>query len=86
MVKQFIKKNNGKFIRLDLKEIMMTEIPKIVIALELSAMAHNTSLDKMKESQVHFLVALKMENYISSKYDLDKESAVKALESIEKTL
>ena len=86
MVKQFIKKNNGKYIRLDLDQIITKQIPKILIELEISAMAHNTSLDKMKESQVHFLVALKMKNYISSKYDLDKESAVKALKSIEKTL
>jgi len=86
MVKQFIKKNNGKYIRLDLKKIMMTQIPKIVIELELSAMSHNTSLDKMKESQVQFLVAIKMVNYMKSTYDLDKESTIKALEAIEKTL
>ena len=79
MVKQFIKKNNGKFIRLDLDQIMMKQIPKRVIELELSAMAHNTSLNKMKESQVHFFVALQMKNYISSKYDLDTESAIEAL-------
>jgi len=86
MVKQFIKKNNGIYIRLDLKKIMMTQIPKIVIELELSAMSHNTSLDKMKESQVQFLVAIKMVNYMKSTYDLDKESTIKALEAIEKTL
>jgi len=85
MVKQFIKKNNGKYIRLDLDEIMLKQIPKIIIELEICAVANNTSINTMNESQLHFLVSLKMKNYLN-KYDLDKESAVKALEKIEKTL
>ena len=60
MVKTFIKKNDGGFIRLDLEKIIKKQIPRIVIELEISAVAHNTSISKMKQKQLEFLIAFKI--------------------------
>ena len=90
MPKQFIKLNNGNFIKVDLTKIYMEAVVESTIELEEQHIKfcnkHNKEIKPMNNKQKMFLIALKTKQKIQLKYDFDTNSIVKALHKLEGSL